>query len=75
MLTHGLFAGTDVQRLLLRSVLGMTAGVLLGSVAGWLGLAIMKENINLPEDSAIAQAEPDNVEGQSAEALSTPPSV
>lgn len=71
MLTHGLLAGTDVQRLLLRSVVGMVAGVALGSAAGWLGLAIMKENINLPEDSASDQAEPDRV---GAEGAAAPPS-
>ncbi len=75
MLTYGLLAGADVQPLLLRSVAVMAAGVVLGSVAGWLGLAIMKENINLPEDSAIAQAEPDSVGVDGASAPPTPQGV
>lgn len=58
MLTHGLFAGVGVQTLLLRAVAGMFAGCVLGAVVGWLGLAVVTENLNLPEDSASARAEP-----------------
>lgn len=74
MLTHGLLAGAEVLGLLWRSVAGMAAGVALGSAAGWLGLAIMKENINLPEDSASDQAEPDKVVADGAKGASAPPS-
>lgn len=75
MLTYGLLAGADVQPLLLRAVAVMAAGVVLGSVTGWLGLAIMRENINLPEDSAMDQAEPDNVVADGAGAPPSPRGV
>lgn len=50
MILCGLMAGNPVEVIILRAVGGLFGGLVLGSLAGWLGMLIVKENVDVAAD-------------------------
>lgn len=44
MILCGMFAGNPVTSIMTRALLGLLGGFVLGSLAGWIGLYIVREN-------------------------------
>lgn len=64
----GLFAGNPVEKIILRSVVGLSGGYVLGCIAGWIALVVVndKANANASEPTPIAaSSENSNGNGRS----------
>jgi MFS family permease len=48
VILSGLLVGNPVERIVLRAVLGLAGGFLLGAAAGWIGLALVGDNLPKP---------------------------
>lgn len=57
MLLCGLLAGNPVQVIVLRAVGGLFGGLVLGTLAGWVGTLIVQDNIDLPDSADEDQAD------------------
>lgn len=55
MIICGLMAGNPVEVIILRAVGGLFGGLMLGSLAGWIGTLIVRENVEVATDSPEAQ--------------------
>ena len=44
MIVCGLLAGNSVQAIVIRALVGLIGGFVLGSLLGWIGMCIVKEN-------------------------------
>ncbi len=71
MIVCGLMAGNPVQSIILRSLCGLMGGFALGTVSGWIGTLIVKENTDTqPGDNAESPEEDDKpkaISGPAAE--------
>lgn len=64
MIVCGLMAGNPVEVIILRAVGGLFGGLVLGSLAGWLGMLIVQENVDVAADVPEAEEiveKPDDV--------------
>jgi hypothetical protein len=50
MLVCGLLAGNQPESIVLRALVGLIGGVLLGSLAGWIGLHIVNDTPQSPTE-------------------------
>ncbi|HVP09737.1 MAG TPA: hypothetical protein VMV94_00960 [Phycisphaerae bacterium] len=48
MILCGMFAGNSVQKIVLRALAGLAGGFVVGSVAGWIGMSVVRENAAAP---------------------------
>ncbi len=55
MIICGLMANNPVEVIILRAVGGLFGGLLLGTLAGWLGTLVVQENVNVEADSPVAE--------------------
>jgi hypothetical protein len=68
MTVCGMLAGNPVSSIITRALLGLFGGFLLGSLAGWIGLHIVRENPGVVPDGPL----PPSVEGD-VSVVSGPP--
>ena len=61
MIVCGMFAGNPPEKIVLRAVVGLFAGFVLGVVAGWIGLCIVKDNA-VDDQSDTPETPPEAVE-------------
>lgn len=45
MIVCGLLAGNPVPQIVLRALLGLLGGFILGSLAGWIGVCVVRDNV------------------------------
>jgi uncharacterized membrane protein len=45
MIVCGLMAGNSAENILSRAIVGLFAGVILGALSGWIGLNIVRDNV------------------------------
>jgi hypothetical protein len=45
MILFGMLAGNPVQTIVLRALLGLLGGFILGVLAGWVGMQVIKDNL------------------------------
>lgn len=55
MIICGLVAGNPVEVIILRAVGGLFGGLMLGTLAGWLGTLVVQENVDVSTDSPAAE--------------------
>ena len=55
MIVCGLTAGNPVEVIILRAVGGLFGGLILGTLAGWLGTLVVRENVEVTDDSPTAE--------------------
>jgi MFS family permease len=48
MILCGMVAGNSVQNIVLRALAGLAGGFIVGSLAGWIGLSVAKDNAAAP---------------------------
>ena len=48
MIIRGTLAGNSAQQIILRSVTGMFAALLLGGAVGWVGMVLVRDNLPKP---------------------------
>ncbi len=48
----GMLAGNSAERIVLRAVLGLVGGFVVGATAGWIGLSIVKDNVPVYDGEA-----------------------
>ncbi len=51
MIVCGLTAGNPVEVIILRAVGGLFGGLMLGTLAGWLGTLVVRENVEVADGS------------------------
>jgi hypothetical protein len=45
IIVSGISAGNSAERIVLRAVVGLFGGIVIGTTAGWIGLSIVRDNI------------------------------
>jgi len=45
IIVSGIFAGNSAERIVLRAVVGLLGGFVVGTTAGWIGLSIVRDNV------------------------------
>ncbi|MBN2563501.1 MAG: hypothetical protein JXQ75_21490 [Phycisphaerae bacterium] len=56
MIVCGMLAGNPIQNIITRALLGLIGGFTLGSLVGWIGLFVVKENADVSRsDDAVEQ--------------------
>ncbi len=45
MIVCGLLAGNPVPHIVTRALLGLLGGFILGSLAGWIGVCVVRDNV------------------------------
>jgi hypothetical protein len=48
MILCGMFAGNSVQHIVLRALVGLAGGFIVGSLAGWIAMSVVKDNAAAP---------------------------
>ncbi len=60
----GLFAGNTIEKIILRSVVGLSGGYFLGCVAAWIALVVVNDQAKAKEPMPIAASESNNGNGR-----------
>lgn len=58
MIVCGMLADNSVQRIVLRAVAGLFGGYVLGTVSGWIGMIVIRENLPAMDPAPDAATEP-----------------
>ncbi len=66
MIVCGMLADNSVQRIVLRAVAGLLGGYVLGTVSGWIGMIVIRENLPAMDPAPDAATEPPQPAGQDA---------
>ncbi|MFQ5410716.1 MAG: hypothetical protein ACE5EC_00395 [Phycisphaerae bacterium] len=62
MLFCGLWAGNRIETIVLRAVGGLLGGYVLGSLVGWIGTIVVRDNVNVAVDEEDAPNEEATIE-------------
>jgi MFS family permease len=60
MILRGLAVGNSAQVIILRAVTGLFAGLVLGSVVGWVGMILIRDHLPDPPEPEPEAAPPPN---------------
>jgi hypothetical protein len=58
MIVCGLLAGNSAENILSRAIVGLFAGLILGALSGWVGLYIVRDNVETEAESREDTADP-----------------
>ncbi len=59
MIFSGLGAGNGVEEIIVRSVVGLFGGLVLGAVAGWMGSFVIQDQLDVPSEEKSTDSPPE----------------